>query len=116
MIATADSKKSNKIWTINKNGIKSKFKMDPILPNNVINKCPAIILAVSRMVRVTGRIMFLTVSMQTMKKTKIKGVPWGTRWINISLVLLIQPNIRKVNQKGKAKVKFKTKCLVLVKI
>lgn len=86
------------------------------MPNKVIKRCPAIILAVNRIVKVIGRIIFLVVSIQIINKIKIIGVPWGTKWINISLVLLIHPKIKKVNQKGKAKVKFKIKCLVLVKI
>lgn len=47
----------------------------PRLPNNVNSKCPAIILAVNRTVRVMGRIIFLIDSIQTMNGINIKGVP-----------------------------------------
>lgn len=62
-----------------------------VLLNNVNNKCPAIILAVNRTAKVPGRIIFLIVSINTIKGIKILGVPWGIIWINICWVLLIHP-------------------------
>ena len=62
-----------------------------MFPKRVINKCPAIILAVSRTANVPGRITFLIVSIHTIKGIKIAGVPWGTKWANICWVWLIQP-------------------------
>lgn len=77
----------------------------PVFPNNVNNKCPAIILAESRTAKVPGRIIFLIVSIITIKGINTPGVPWGTRCANICLVLLIHPNNIKLNQRGKANVK-----------
>jgi len=44
----------------------------------VNNKCPAIILADSRIAKVKGRIIFLVVSINTIKEVKGRGVPKGT--------------------------------------
>lgn len=54
-------------------------------PNKDNNKCPAIILAVSRIARVNGRIINLMDSIITIKGIKIKGVPCGVRWENKSV-------------------------------
>jgi hypothetical protein len=62
-----------------------------VFPSKVINKCPAIILAANRTAKVPGRIIFLMVSIKTMKGINTKGVPWGTKWANICIVLLIHP-------------------------
>lgn len=88
----------------------------PVFPRRVISKCPAIILADSRTAKVPGRIIFLMVSIQTIKGIRIGGVPWGTRWANIWIVLLIHPNNINLNHRGKAKVNVNDMCLVLVKI
>lgn len=93
-----------------------KDSKDPVFPSKVINKCPAIILADSRIAKVPGRIMFLIVSIRTIKGIRTGGVPWGTRWANIWVVLLIQPNSMNVNHKGRAKLRVNTICLVLVKM
>lgn len=90
-MATAVSNVSSNNWIIINNGIKIDNNLGPKLPNNVIKIWPAIIFAVSRTVRVIGRMMLLIVSIHTIKGIKIFGVPWGTKWINIFLVLLIQP-------------------------
>lgn len=68
------------------------------LPNSVIKRWPAIRLAVNRTQSVIGRIMFLANSINTMKFIKAFGVPCGTKWDSIWLVLFIQPLIIKVNQ------------------
>lgn len=52
----------------------------PEEPNNVNNKCPAIILAVKRIAKVKGRIINLINSIKTIKGIKINGVPWGVKW------------------------------------
>lgn len=116
MIATANSKVNNKIWVITNIGISNEINLGPIFPNKVNNKCPAIILAVNRIVNVNGRITFLIVSIQIINGIKIVGVPWGTRWENIWFVLLIQPKIINDSHRGKANVKLSIKCLVPVKI
>lgn len=87
-----------------------------MFPINVNKRCPAIILAVSRTASVPGRIIFLIVSIHTIKGIKIEGVPWGTRWANMCCVWFNQPNIINEIHKGRAKVNVKVKCLVLVKI
>lgn len=86
------------------------------LPRSVINKCPAIILALKRTANVPGRITLLMDSISTIKGIKSDGVPWGSMWVNMWFMLLIHPISIKVNHKGKDRVKVKTKWLVLVKI
>jgi len=84
--------------------------------NNVKRRWPAIILAASRTDRVIGRIMFLVVSIITIKEANIIGVPLGTKWENILFVLLIQPKILNNNHIGRAIDIVKVRCLVAVKI
>lgn len=60
--------------------------------NKVNNKWPAIILAVRRIVKVIGRIIFLIVSINTMNGISKMGVPCGIIWENIKLVLFFHPN------------------------
>jgi len=82
----------------------------------VIRRWPAIIFADRRTDRVMGRIIFLVVSINTIKEDKGSGVPKGTRWENIYVVLFIQPNIIKSNHIGSARVKVIIMWLVEVKI
>ena len=49
-----------------------------IEPKRFINRCPAIMLALSRILRVRGRIRFLIISIRIIKLIKIVGVPVGT--------------------------------------
>lgn len=58
-------------------------------PSKLINKCPATILAESRIERVIGRIILLINSINTIKFINILGVPKGTKWINLFLKFLI---------------------------
>lgn len=58
-------------------------KLILVLLNNVINKCPAIMLAVNRTARVPGRIILLIVSIKTINGIRMGGVPWGIMWINM---------------------------------
>jgi len=51
----------------------------PPLFSNLINKCPATILAARRTDRVMGRIKFLTNSIKTIRGIRAAGVPDGTR-------------------------------------
>lgn len=88
----------------------------PVLPNKVNRRCPAIILADKRTANVPGRIIFLIVSIITIKGINKEGVPWGTRWANICLVLLNHPKIINLNHIGKAKLKVNVIWLVLVKM
>ena len=52
------------------------------------NKCPATILAASRTLKVKGRIRFLTISIKTIKGTRGRGVPRGTKCAKELLVFL----------------------------
>jgi len=61
------------------------------LLNNLINRCPATILAVKRTDSVIGRIMLLINSIITMKFISGVGVPVGTMWITMLFVLLNHP-------------------------
>jgi hypothetical protein len=72
--------------------------------------------AVNRTAKVPGRIIFLIVSMQTIKGIRTAGVPWGTKCANICCVLLIHPYNMKLIHKGRANANVKVKWLVLVKI
>lgn len=66
------------------------------------NKCPATMFADSRIERVIGRIMFLVNSIRTMKFIKAFGVPVGTMWAIMFLVLFNQPKIIMADQKIRA--------------
>jgi hypothetical protein len=48
-------------------------------PSNVISKCPATILAISRTASVPGRIIFLIVSINTINGIRGPGVLCGTK-------------------------------------
>jgi len=86
------------------------------LPKRVRRRCPAIMLADSRMARVPGRIVLLIVSMITMKGISAEGVPWGTKWANIELVKFTHPSKINESHRGSAREKVKIICLVPVKI
>lgn len=57
----------------------------PEVPRRDKSRCPATILAVSRIDNVIGRIIRLMNSIRTMKGIKIVGVLEGVRWVNIWL-------------------------------
>lgn len=84
--------------------------------NKVNNRWPAIILAVSRIVKVPGRIKLLIDSIKTINGIKILGVPLGIIWENMKLVLFNHPNVIKLIHSGIENVKEKIKWLDLVKI
>jgi len=74
MKATADSNVNNKIWVKIK---ENKIKFDETavwLPNRVINRCPATILAIRRTASVRGRMILLIDSIKTIKGIKGVGV------------------------------------------
>lgn len=85
-------------------------------PNKVISKWPATILAIRRTAKVRGRIMFLIVSIITIKGIRAEGVLCGTKWANIYLVWLIQPKSIKANHRGRLRVKVRAMWLDAVKI
>lgn len=91
IIATADSNERRRSCAKIKIEIIKEDMEFPVFPRRVNNKWPAIIFAESRTARVPGRIIFLIVSINTIKGIKTEGVPWGTKWANMCLELLIQP-------------------------
>lgn len=105
MIATADSKVKRRICVKIKTETIIIDKEFPVLPKRVNRRWPAIILADSRTARVPGRIIFLIVSIITIKGIKTEGVPWGTKCANMCFVLLIQPYNMNLNHRGRAKLK-----------
>ena len=56
--------------------------------NNLKSKCPATMLAANRILNVKGRMNLLTSSIKTIKGTKARGVPLGTKWAIALLELL----------------------------
>ena len=80
------------------------------------NKCPAIMLALSRTDKVRGRINKLIVSTKTIKGAKITGAPLGTNMIITLEVLCINPYSINLNQIARAKDLLRDKCLVTVKM
>ena len=79
-------------------------------------RCPAIILAARRTERVIGRIIFLILSINTIKKDKAIGVPKGIRWQNILFIRFNQPKIINKIHIGRANVNVTERCLVAVKM
>lgn len=84
-------------------------------PRRVKRRWPAIILAANRTDKVIGRIIFLTISINTINGIRGAGVPKGTRWAKNNRVLLKMLKIINPNQRGKAKDRVIAKCLVEVK-
>lgn len=64
--------------------------------------CPALMLAISRTVRVRGRINILTVSISTKKGIRAAGAPVGARWAADSFGNLTHPESRRANQSTNA--------------
>ena len=114
--ATATSNINNKINLIIKIIMIIIETLGPWDPNSVNNKCPATILAASRIDKVKGRITFLTVSIITIIGIKNDGVPKGTKWANNLLYWKIIENNIVPNQIGNARTRVIDKWLVLVKI
>jgi hypothetical protein len=81
--ATADSRINRRICAMISTHSKECLIAGPLFPSRVSSRCPAIMLAVSRTASVPGRIIFLTVSMQTINGIRAVGVPWGTRCSNM---------------------------------
>lgn len=81
-----------------------------LLPKSLIKICPAIILALNRTAKDPGRIIFLIVSIITINGISIYGVPIGTKWENIWLVLLIHPYIINAIHIDRANDKENTRC------
>lgn len=116
MIATADSKVNNNNWIKIKNIVIENLIFTPVLLNKVTRRCPAIILAVKRTDSVNARIMFLIVSIKTIKGIRIIGVPWGIIWAKPKFQFFNQINNIKLNHNGRENLREKIICLELVKI
>jgi len=114
-MATADSRVRRAIWT----PIRANRRLGPTLavwfPSSVINRWPAIIFADKRTAKVPGRITFLMVSISTMNGIRAPGVPWGIKWENIWLVLMIHPWSINLNHRGRDKESLILRCLEEVK-
>lgn len=80
-----------------------------LFPNKDISRCPAIIFAVNRTDRDPGRIIFLIVSIIIMNGIRTGGVPIGSKWLNITLYLLIHPYSINDNHNGSAMARENTK-------
>jgi hypothetical protein len=72
--------------------------------------------AANRTESVIGRIMFLTISIITIKGINTGGVPLGTKWAKKFVILLIILYRINLTQRGKAKERVIAKCLVAVKV
>lgn len=64
-------------------GIICVVVLNILFPSRDMIKCPAIMLAISRMAREPGRTIFLIVSMHAINGVRMVGVPSGIRWANI---------------------------------
>jgi len=116
MQATANSKHKSKInLTINPKIIKP-LAAGPWEPKSVNKRCPATILAASRIERVPGRITFLTVSIITITGINATGVPLGTKCANNLLYWFFIENTILPIQIGIANVNVNDIWLDLVKI
>lgn len=70
--------------------------------------------AINRILKVKGRIVFLIISIKTIKLINANGVPLGTRCANILLVKLIHPYSIKPTHIGTAIIMLTEICLVPV--
>lgn len=111
IMATAISRQI-KTFKINEFLIKIIKFLLSVLLSKEIKIWPAIILADSRIARVSGRMMFLIVSIKTINGHKNKGVFEGTKCVNILLEVITHPVIINLIQKGRDKNKEKDMCLV----
>jgi hypothetical protein len=88
----------------------------PLLPSKVSSRCPAIMFAVSRTAKVSGRMRLLIVSIITINGINIVGVPCGTKCSNMWFVFLIHLNSINLSHIGRTRVSVRVRCLVLVKM
>lgn len=104
---------SNTVNTMGVTRLKVLYAKDSLMiafPRSDMSKWPAIMFAVSRTHRVTGRIKLLTSSIRTMKFIKGTGVPWGSKCDNMCLVFFIHPNIimviQDISERGRVTVRW----------
>lgn len=83
IIETEISKINKRIWENSIKFIRKILEINcPEDPKRDNNKWPAIILAVSRIDKVIGRIISLIDSIITINGINRAGVPWGVRWVS----------------------------------
>lgn len=76
MIETESSRINSRVWgRARRRGLINGGNSWPVEPIRERRRCPAIILAVSRILKVIGRMISLMDSMITMKGIRIRGVP-----------------------------------------
>lgn len=83
-----------------------------VLPIRCINRCPAVMLAVSRTASATGWMSRLIVSIITSMGIRKVGVPCGRRWARDNFVLLRKPVMTVPAHKGIAIPMFIESCVV----
>lgn len=116
MKATPNSSEDKILW-IKINKITSKKDLFCIkFPIRVSRRWPETILAIKRILKVKGRMIFLIISIRTINLIKAVGVPLGTRWLNIFLVKFVHPKIINPSHRGKEIIKFSVMCLDGVKM
>lgn len=115
-MATANSNVSNANWVEMISILFGNELIPPWFPNKVSKRCPAIMLADSRIDSVMGRIILLMVSIRTIKDIRRRGVLLGNKCANILLVLFTHPNSIKVSHSGRAILREIAIWLVAVKI
>lgn len=113
---TAISRIKRRVWEKIISTIKLIFNDEPDDPSSDKRRWPAIILAVSRIAKVKGRIISLISSIITINGIKINGVPLGVRCENRSLIKFIILYVIIPNQKDKDIDRQKLICLDAVKI
>lgn len=113
--ATAISKMVNKRRIINVSiateGLIAK-RFNTALPIKWINRCPAVILAVSRIARAIGWISRLIVSIMISIGIRGRGVPWGRKWASEFFSFSRNPIITAPAHRGIAIPKFIESCVV----
>lgn len=72
----------------------------------VNKRCPATMLAIKRTDKVTGRMIILTVSINTIKDIKARGVPDGVRCEKKLLILLFKAKTTLISHIKNVKVMF----------
>lgn len=75
-------------------------------PTRVRSKCPAIILAVRRTVKVRGRIIELISSIITRIGSRGAGAPLGTKWVAQDMGCFIRARIICPAHRGKARLRL----------
>jgi hypothetical protein len=111
---TASSRTVNRNNPPNTTAIRVADKLKTGVEIKTNNRCPAIILAASRIPKVKGRIIFLNSSIKTINGTRTIGVPLGTRWAKKRLGVNKNAGRIKLNHNALLTVRVKLMCLLAV--